>query len=58
MAIARTLILLLFLAAGACFAYFAATGKQRYKRLGLLILKWTLFAAFGFFSVLIVQRLM
>ena len=58
MAVVRTLILLLLLGAAGCFGYYAATGKQRYKRLGLLILKWTLFAAFGFFSVLIVQRLM
>ena len=28
-----------------------------YKRWGLLILKWTLLAAFGFFAVLIVERI-
>ena len=58
MAVVRTIILLMLLASAGCFGYFAATGQQRFKRLGLLILKWTLFAAFGFFSVLIVERLM
>jgi hypothetical protein len=53
----RVLFLLLFLAAAVSFAFFAVTGQARYKRFGLLILKATLFAAFAFFAVLIVQRL-
>ena len=31
-------------------------GQPRYKRYGLLVLKWTLIAAFGFFAVLILER--
>ncbi|WP_167784720.1 hypothetical protein [Ramlibacter rhizophilus] len=56
MALFRIVILLLLLAAGACFAVYAVTGRARYKRLGIVILKWTLIGAFGFFAVLAVQR--
>jgi hypothetical protein len=53
----RWLILLLLIGACVSFAFFAATGQQRFKRYGLLVLKWTLIAAFGFFAVLIMERL-
>ena len=53
----RWLLILLMLAAGACFALFAITGQPRFKRYGLLILKWTLISAFGFFAVLTLERL-
>ena len=53
----RWLLILLMLAAGACFALFAITGQPRFKRYGLLILKWTLVSAFGFFAVLTFERL-
>jgi hypothetical protein len=53
----RWLLILLMLAAGACFALFAITGQPRFKRYGLLILKWTLVSAFGFFAILTVERL-
>ncbi|MDO9279718.1 MAG: hypothetical protein Q7U05_14285 [Polaromonas sp.] len=56
MLIFRWLLILLMLAAGACFALFAITGQARFKRYGLLILKWTLISAFGFFAVLTVER--
>ena len=52
----RWLILLLLLGAVVFFALYAATGQPRFKRYGLLTLKWTLFGAFGFFAVLIFQR--
>ena len=52
----RWLILLLLLAAGGSFSFFIATGQPRFKRYGLKILKWTLIAAFGFFAVLIMER--
>jgi len=53
----RWLLLILLLVAGVCFAYYAATGQARYKRLGWIILKWTVLAALGFFAVLLVERL-
>jgi hypothetical protein len=53
----RWLLIVLMLAAGVCFALFAITGQQRFKRYGLLILKWTLVSAFGFFAVLTLERL-
>jgi hypothetical protein len=52
----RWLILLLLVAAAVSFAFYAGTGQTRFRRYGLFILKWTLIAAFGFFAVLIVQR--
>ena len=57
MLIFRWLILLLLLAAGVSFALFAATGQVRYKRYGLIILKWTVLAGLGFFGVLILERI-
>jgi len=56
MLLIRWLLIFLMLAAGACFALFAITGQARFKRYGLLILKWTLVSAFGFFAVLTVER--
>jgi hypothetical protein len=53
----RWAILLLFLSSIACFGFYIATSQVRYKRWGLKILTWTLLPAFGFFAVLIVQRL-
>lgn len=56
MVLFRGLILLSLLAAGVSFAFYAGTGNPRYRRLGWLILKWTLLAALGFFAVLIAER--
>ena len=56
MLVFRWAIFALLLASAVCFAFFAATGQPHYKRWGLLILKWTLVAAFGFFAVLIAER--
>ena len=53
----RWAILLLLLAAAVCFAFYAGTGEPRFKRYGLVTLKWTLIAAFAFFAVLILERL-
>ncbi|AEG92061.1 hypothetical protein [Ramlibacter tataouinensis] len=53
----RWILLLSLLAAAVCFAFYAGTGQPRFKRRGLVILKWTLIAAFGFFAVLAVERL-
>ncbi len=53
----RWLIFLLLIGAAVCFAFYAGTGQVRYRRWGLVTLKWTLIAAFGFFAVLILQRI-
>jgi hypothetical protein len=53
----RTLVLLLLLACVVLFLLYAATGQTRYKKFGLIVLKWTLLAGFGFFAVLIFQRI-
>jgi len=37
----RWLILLLLLGAAVSFAFYAGTGQVRFKRWGLLTLKWT-----------------
>jgi hypothetical protein len=52
----RWLVLFLLLVAGVCFAVFIITGQVKYKAVGLKILKVTLVAAFGFFTVLILER--
>jgi hypothetical protein len=57
MLVFRWAILLLLLAAGVSFAFYAGTGEVRFKRFGLVVLKWTLLAGFGFFLVLILERL-
>lgn len=57
MLLARSLIFILLLSAGISFALYAYTSQPRFKRYGLAVLKWTLLAAFGFFAVLILERL-
>lgn len=52
----RWLILLFLLAAMVCFMFYVGTGQPRFKHYGWIILKWTLLAAFGFFTVLILER--
>jgi hypothetical protein len=53
----RWLVLLLLLCAGVSFAFYAGTGQERFKRYGLLVLRWTVLAGLGFFGVLILERL-
>lgn len=53
----RFAIFFLLLAAGVLFAFYIGTGQTRYKRLGLITLKWTLLAALGFFGVLVLERI-
>ena len=57
MLIFRWLAMLLLLAAAVSFAFYAGTGQARFKRLGLITLKWTLIAAFCFFAVLVLERI-
>jgi hypothetical protein len=58
MQLVRGLIYFLLLTAGVCFALYAATGNTRYKRWGLITLKWTVLAGLGFFGVLIFDRVL
>ncbi len=57
MLIARLVIGLLLFAAIVCFAMSIATGQPRWRRLGVVIIKWTLVAGLGFFAVLFLERL-
>ena len=53
----RWAMMLLLISAGVSFAFYVGTGQARFKRFGLLVLKWTILAAFGFFGVLILERI-
>ena len=53
----RWTMMLALLAAAVSFAFYAGTGQARFRRFGLMTLKWTMMAAFGFFAVLILERL-
>ena len=57
MAVFRAILFALLVGSALCFVLYAGTGQPRWRRLGLVILKWTLVAAFAFFAVLIGQRL-
>ena len=57
MLVARLVIGLLLFAAVFCFAMSIGTGQVRWRRLGLIIMKWTLLAGLAFFGVLILERL-
>ena len=56
MPVVRLVLLVLLLACGVLFALFAFTGEARYKRIGLVTLKWTLIAALAFFVALFLER--
>ena len=58
MLIFRWLTILLLLFSAGCFGLFVATGQQRYKRLGFVVLIWTMLAAFVFFAILIAERVL
>lgn len=40
-----------------CFAMAVGTGDAAWRRRGIVILKWTLIAAVGFFAALVLERL-
>jgi hypothetical protein len=48
---------LLLVAALLCFAVYIGTAQVVWRQRGVLVLKWTLIAALGFFAVLILERL-
>ena len=53
----RWIVLLLLLAGVLCFAMYIGTGQLVWRKRGLVIVKWTVLAALGFFAVLILERL-
>ncbi len=58
MLLVRWLVLLMLLGALVSFGFYAGTGDPRFKRYGWVILKWALLSAFGFFAVLILERVL
>lgn len=57
MLIFRLVFGLLMLACVLCFAMSVGTGQRIWRQRGIMLLKWTLIAAVGFFGVLILERL-
>ncbi len=57
MLVFRLVFGLLLVAALLCFGVSVATGAPVWRRRGILLLKWTLLAAAGFFAVLMLERL-
>ena len=57
MLIFRLVFGLLLLASLLCFAMSIGTGQAVWRRRGMVVLKWALLAALGFFGVLILERL-
>jgi hypothetical protein len=57
MLIFRLVFGLLLLAGVLCFGMYIATSDVRWRQRGLVIVKWTVLAALGFFAVLILERL-
>jgi hypothetical protein len=48
---------LLLVAGILCFAMYVGTSDLRWRQRGIVIVKWTVIAALGFFAVLILERL-
>jgi hypothetical protein len=57
MLVFRWLFMLLMVASAVSFVFYVGTGNPRYKRLGIVILKWTIIAAVFFFIVMFAARL-
>lgn len=57
MLIFRLVFGLLLLAGILCFGMYIATSDVQWRQRGLVIVKWTVLAALGFFAVLILERL-
>ena len=57
MLVFRLVFGLLLLASVLCFAMNIGTGQPVWRRRGIVVLKWALLAALGFFGVLILERL-
>lgn len=57
MLIFRLVFGLLLVAGLLCFAMYIGTRDVRWRRRGLVIVKWTVLAGLGFFAVIALERL-
>ena len=57
MIVFRLVFGLLLVAGILCFAMYIGTSQVVWRQRGIVIVKWTVLAAFGFFAVLIFERL-
>ncbi|KPF58677.1 hypothetical protein D621_05250 [beta proteobacterium AAP51] len=57
MMVFRLVFALLLVSGLLCFAVYIGTGQAVWRQRGLVVLKWTVLAALGFFAVLILERL-
>ena len=57
MMIFRLVFGLLLVSGLICFAIYIGSGQVQWRQRGIVIVKWTLVAALGFFAVLILERL-
>ena len=57
MMIFRLVFGLLLVSGLVCFAIYIGSGQVVWRRRGIVIVKWTVVAALGFFAVLILERL-
>ena len=57
MMVFRLVFGLLLVAGLLCFAMYIGTQQAVWRQRGIVIVKWTVLAAFGFFAVLILERL-
>ena len=57
MVLFRLVFGLLMMASLLCFAMYVGTRAPAWRARGVVVLKWTLIAAAGFFGVLILERL-
>jgi uncharacterized membrane protein len=53
----RVIVFFLLVAGLLCLAMYVGTKQKKWRRMGLMLIKWTVIAALGFFAVLLLERL-
>jgi disulfide bond formation protein DsbB len=53
----RVIVFFLLVAGLLCLAMYVGTKQQKWRYLGIRLIKWTVIAALGFFAVLLLERL-
>jgi hypothetical protein len=53
----RAIMIFLLLVVVVSFMFYVTTGQVKYRAFGLLVVKWAVLAAFGFFGVLLLERI-